>query len=143
MLNAEEIELAVRKSIEEREQESKLLFGEVFQFGGLDDELMTMAAFRYCLGRRSYIVGACIDWLKRNWQKFTPNTQRVIVRDIVEALQRDEAGSQLIDVPGWRDLADVVWLCMPREDQRWLVQSVSHNKEPWPLSTDPLEGIST
>ena len=29
-----------------------------------NDQLMAMAAHRYCLGRRSYIVGACIEWIQ-------------------------------------------------------------------------------
>lgn len=52
-------------------------------------DLMAMAAVRYCIGRRSYIVGDCVDWLITNWQAFEPNCRNVILRDLREAMQRD------------------------------------------------------
>ena len=36
--------------------------------GSLNDQLMAMAAVRYCLGRSSYIVGACVEWVRENWE---------------------------------------------------------------------------
>ena len=30
-------------------------------------DLMAIAAVRYCLGRMSYIVGDCADWLIAEW----------------------------------------------------------------------------
>ena len=53
-------------------------------------ELMAMAAVRYCLGRRSYIVSDCVDWLFDNWNKFGENTRNLIKRDIEEEIKRDE-----------------------------------------------------
>ena len=31
------------------------------------DGLMAIAAFRYCLGRQTYIVGDCAEWLCEQW----------------------------------------------------------------------------
>jgi len=49
-------------------------------------------AFRYCLGRASYAVGDCIDWLRSVWNRLQPNTRTVILRDIQEAVDRNEVG---------------------------------------------------
>lgn len=54
------------------------------------DDLMATAAVRYCLGRSSYIVGDCVDWLLRYWDAFAPNTREVIRRDIDAAFVRDD-----------------------------------------------------
>ena len=68
----------------------------------------------YCLGRQSYIVGACLEWLRMTWPQFTTNTRHVITRDIVEALADGRAGSEAIDVPGWRDA--LVWMIASFEE---------------------------
>lgn len=54
------------------------------------DDLMATAAVRYCLGRSSYIVGDCVDWLIAQQRAISPNALRIIVRDIREAMTRDD-----------------------------------------------------
>jgi len=99
----------------------------------LDTQLMVMAAHRYCLGRQSYIVGAAIDWLRKYKEYFDRNTVRVILRDTIEALQDNQAGSEYIDVPGWKKLAKEFYDAIPAEDQEWVRNSVAHKREKWPL----------
>ena len=53
------------------------------------DEMMVVAAFRYCLGRRTYIVNDCAEWLIANWQTFSDKTREVIQRDLEEEFVRD------------------------------------------------------
>ena len=53
---------------------------------GTDGQLMVMAAHRYCLGRHSYIVPSCIEWMEAYWGLFEQNTRHVIVRDTVDHL---------------------------------------------------------
>lgn len=53
-------------------------------------DLMATAAVRYCLGRSSYIVGDCVDWLIEQQTRIEPAALRIIVRDIREAMQRDD-----------------------------------------------------
>lgn len=53
-------------------------------------QLMAIAAVRYCLGRQSYIVGDCVDWMEQVWPSLYPETQTVIKRDIEEAFRRDD-----------------------------------------------------
>lgn len=68
----------------------------------LNDQLMMMAAHRYCLGRSSYIVGAALDFFDQHWSQLTPHTQGIILRDIKEALDRGMAGMD-IDARGWQE----------------------------------------
>jgi hypothetical protein len=48
------------------------------------------AAVRYCLGRQSYIVGDCVDWLIEVWPNLRESTRNIIKRDIEEAFARDD-----------------------------------------------------
>ena len=49
---------------------------------------MIHQSVRYVLGRRSYAVGECCDWLVLNWDKM-PEDERSIVRcDVEEAFAR-------------------------------------------------------
>lgn len=51
---------------------------------------MVIAGFRYCLGRRTYIVGNCADWLIEQWPNFEENTKDVIKRELEEKFSRDD-----------------------------------------------------
>lgn len=52
--------------------------------------LMVISAFRYCLGRQTYVVRACANWLIDIWPLLTEQTQGVIRRDLEEEFQRDD-----------------------------------------------------
>ena len=52
--------------------------------------LMALAAVRYCLGRMSYIVGDCCDWLRCAWPMLPESICKIIARDIDEAFKRDD-----------------------------------------------------
>ena len=54
------------------------------------DGLMAIAAFRYCLGRMTYIVGDCERWIFANWDNFPPNIRKLIQRDLEEEFARDD-----------------------------------------------------
>ena len=62
------------------------------------DDMMAIAAVRYCLGRMTYIVSDCADWLIDAWPTIKPCAQKAIERDISEAFKLDdearEAGRQ-------------------------------------------------
>lgn len=100
---------------------------------GTNGQLMVMAAHRYCLGRQSYIVGSCIEWLRLWWPEFERNTRSVIVRDTVEALQDNCAGSDF-DARAWKELAEWAWVQMDDSAQEWCKQAVAHRNKSWPLS---------
>lgn len=54
------------------------------------DDLMAIAAVRYCLGRSSYIVSDCADWLVQAWQSIPERAQATIRRDVEDAFVRDD-----------------------------------------------------
>ena len=54
------------------------------------DHLMVIAAFRYCLGRMTYIVGDCASLLIKIWPYLSKETQNIIKRDLEEAFARDD-----------------------------------------------------
>ena len=55
------------------------------------DHLMVIAATRYCIGRMTYIVSDCADWLIKICPLLSPSTQRIVRADIEEAFSRDDA----------------------------------------------------
>jgi len=57
-------------------------------YGRMD--IMAIAAFRYCLGRSTYIVGDCADWLIGQWHNICEGAQNVIRRDLDEAFKTDD-----------------------------------------------------
>ncbi len=103
---------------------------------GLNGQLMVTAAHRYCLGRQSYIVSSCIEWLREWWPSFTANTKRVILRDTIESLQDGTAGADM-DTRGWTQFADWAFDQLDGADKKWVVSAVAHRHKPWPL-TNPL-----
>ena len=54
------------------------------------DDLMVVAAFRYCLGRRTYIVSHCVDWCIKNWDKFEERSRICIKRDLQSEIESDD-----------------------------------------------------
>ena len=54
------------------------------------DDLMAVAAFRYSLGRMTYIVSDCADWLIEQWPNIAENARKVIQRELEEAFKRDD-----------------------------------------------------
>ena len=56
------------------------------------DNLMVIAAFRYCLGRRTYIVSDCVAWLKEIWPLLEDRDRRLIKKEVDESLAMNRAG---------------------------------------------------
>lgn len=54
------------------------------------DHLMVIAAFRYCLGRSTYIVGECAAWLIKTWPLLNKQTQIIIQRELEEQFELDD-----------------------------------------------------
>jgi hypothetical protein len=71
-------------------------FHKTYGMGGL----MITAAFRYCLGRRTYIAGECVDWILANWNDWPENVQTIIQRDLEQEFERAEQN------PDWNPLGD-------------------------------------
>jgi len=78
--------------------------------GGFDD-LLVLAAFRYALGRQTYLVHHVQEFLREVWLDLPETARAVIKRDIREAAARGEPNSDRsglghvrIDEPGWLDV---------------------------------------
>ncbi len=54
------------------------------------ESLMVLAAFRYCCGRQTYIVGVCVDWLIGKWAHFPEKERLLIRRDLETEFKRDD-----------------------------------------------------
>lgn len=54
------------------------------------NNLMVIAAHRYCLGRMTYIVGDCVGWLINIWPELPDETKAIIQRDTEEAFTYDD-----------------------------------------------------
>ena len=55
------------------------------------EDLMVIAAFRYCLGRMTYISGVCADWLVDKWPELPPRSKALIRTELDRAFVQDDA----------------------------------------------------
>ena len=60
------------------------------KYGHGRNDLMIIAAVRYCLGRSSYIVNDCCEWLIESWPQIPEKTRGTIRRDIEDEFKRDD-----------------------------------------------------
>lgn len=67
---------------------------------------MIFYAFRYCLGRRSYVVGDCVAYLCKHWARIDARIQADIKRNITAAFAHDRYGSE-IDRAEWAKVLDL------------------------------------
>jgi hypothetical protein len=83
------------------------------------NDLMVIAAFRYCLGRSTYIVGTCVDWLTEHWPNFSVDTQQLIKKELEEAFKSDNEDREKA-----RNLKTLGWDCdrndWERVRQMWM-----------------------
>lgn len=77
-------------------------------------ELMVVAAHRYCLGRRTYIVSDCVEWLLFNWNKFESTTQDLIIKETTESLEKGWAGDAC-DIEEWETFLRKIGILNERE----------------------------
>lgn len=72
----------------------------------LQDErhLMLICAFRYCLGRRSYIVGHCDGWIREEMSSLGEGDTELLIREIKEYLGREDKYSLSYDNKIWESL---------------------------------------
>lgn len=67
--------------------------------------LMVLAAFRYCLGRRTYIVGSCVDWLLSYWDEIDDWTKVLIIKEIKLAAELGHLGDEC-DADDWKKILE-------------------------------------
>lgn len=62
---------------------------------------LLLCTFRYALGRRTYIVNECCEWLTEYWDIIPEGWREQIHSDIRHAIEHDMAGDKC-DVESWR-----------------------------------------
>jgi len=70
------------------------------------DDIVLVCAFRYALGRRSYITGWISDEIIRCWDELSIKFQMIIQKEIEEAI-KDEYAGEHIDVLSWKRILDL------------------------------------
>ena len=71
-----------------------------------DDRLVLIAAFRYALGRMSYMPSV-VAWVIRGcWNDLPEHDRKLIKREIAEAIDRGHAG-MACDVNTWRGVLEM------------------------------------
>ena len=66
-----------------------------------DDALILIAAFRYALGRATYIVEHVVAFILHNWDQLGDNDRRLIVREILDAKNKGAVGHDC-DWAAWK-----------------------------------------
>ena len=65
------------------------------------NHLMVLCAFRYCLGKESYIVSECTQWLCEWWHDLADLTRKLIIDEANAALENNIAGD-ILDQETWK-----------------------------------------
>ena len=66
-----------------------------------DDRMILIAAFRYALGQCNYMPSVVAGAITQCWPDLTKYNQRLIKREIAEAIERGHAGTSR-NVATWR-----------------------------------------
>ncbi|MEE4210587.1 MAG: hypothetical protein V2I43_15140 [Parvularcula sp.] len=72
-----------------------------------DEEGIIFCAFRYAMGRSTYVVDEVANYIREHRVKLSDPTRALIVQEIREAVAKDRAGHHC-DVGTWCKLADVL-----------------------------------
>lgn len=73
---------------------------------GIDDGIL-FNAFRYSLGRRTYVVSETAKAIKMNVSRIQPKLRTKMIEEIEEAIRDGHAGMQM-DVDEWRAVAEAL-----------------------------------
>jgi hypothetical protein len=76
-------------------------------FSDVNQDILLICAFRYALGRRTYVVGSIAEILKSNWDHMHCARRAFFKKEIKEAVEKGWAGSELIDVPEWKSILEL------------------------------------
>ena len=74
---------------------SDILFSEV-----------TLYAFRYALGRRTYAVNSMVAILTEYWKEYPIEIRQIIVKEIQQAKERDQLGDSC-DITDWEKILEL------------------------------------
>lgn len=82
---------------------------------------MLHQSFRYCLGRQSYAVGKCVDWIVENWDLIPNRDKELITREVDEAFAAYDRGQTHIlgmemDKKQWQRIRALPYHATPTKD---------------------------
>ena len=63
-------------------------------------------AFRYCLGRSTYVVADMVSLIDRNWNNFSRDEKYRIKGEIKYAIKVGQAGMEM-DVKSWQEILEL------------------------------------
>lgn len=63
-------------------------------------------AFRYCLGRRTYVVHDMVETLIDKWEQLSDRYKFLIQKEIKQAIEDDMAGMDM-DVAEWKKVLNL------------------------------------
>lgn len=92
----------------------------------LNEEIVLSCAFRYALGRMTYVVPAVCAELKRNYNQLSVNTKKRIAKEIQEYQNEHGEVGMDMDNDEWNK---VKWLF--DETNRVEVKANKHNTDEW------------
>ena len=99
----------------------------------LNDHLMVMAAVRYCVGRKSYIVSSCIEFLIQVWDtELNEGDRSIVLRDIIEYLQ-DYGAKDGRDAEDWHFFAQSKFNLLTEKEKQDLKNYNAYRGKPFPL----------
>lgn len=75
-------------------------------FSDVNQDILLFCAFRYALGRRTYVVGSLVDIMKANWEHMGKDRKAMFKKEIREAIVADRCGSEY-DIKDWEKILDL------------------------------------
>lgn len=98
-------------------------------------QFVVVATFRYCLGRQTYIVQECADWLLLHWPVIEQPVRDLIRRELERAFEQDDK-ARAGEAQGYKPLG---WDCDREQWER--VRSMWANAQDH--RNDPARGEPT
>ena len=83
----------------------------IIDFNDVNQDIVFFAAFRYCLGRQTYVVGSMVEEMIRNWPQMPISRRQMFKKEIREAITKGWAGHDMDDVE-WNKI-----LSLPDEEK--------------------------
>jgi hypothetical protein len=77
-------------------------------FEDVNQDILLFCAFRYALGRQSYVVSTIADIIRANWDHMPQSRRNMFRKEIEEAVEKGYAGSVNIDVPCWLSILHMI-----------------------------------
>ncbi len=81
----------------------------------LSEDILFMA-FRYALGRTTYVVSEIVETLTEQWDNLSHSTQLLIISEIKDAIDSDNAGHEM-DKSKWMEVYNLQRISKERFDQ--------------------------